>query len=400
MVSPAVISGYTICNRCVMDTSDQHIEFDEYGICNHCRYYDEKIAPALLTSEEKRRQLSKVVARIKKVGAKKKYDCIAGLSGGKDSSYVCYLAQKYDLRALIVHFDNGWDSELAIRNIENIVTTTGFDYYNYIVDWDEFRDLQLAYFKASVVDIEAPTDLGIFSLLPKIASQMGVHYILMGQNPETESIMGADWNFPYKNYRANLLAIHSKYGELKLRTFPMLTPLEKRLHKDIKKIDSVNILNYEECNYKIIEKTLKEKFDWKDYEVKHGESIFTRFYQSYVLPKKFGFDKRRAHFSSLICSGQMLRSRALEEIQKNTYTATALLEEKEYIISKWQLDEKEFERIMELPPVSHYSYPIKGEPTKDVVLAKVASPFLAVLALFLIAANKLAQVFGSVFSTR
>jgi len=374
-----------------MDTTDRNIEFDQDGICSHCRHYDETIKPALLSTEQKQQRLSDLVTHIKKAGSKRQYDCIVGLSGGKDSSYVCYLAKKYGLRTLVVHFDNGWDSELAIQNIENIILRTGFDYYNYIVDWDEFRDLQLAFFRASVVDIEVPTDLGIFSLLPKIASRMKVRYVLMGQNPETESIMGQDWNFPYKNYRANLLAIHEKYGKIKLRTFPMVTPLERRVQKSIRNIKSVNVLEYADCSYQKIEQVLRDQFDWKDYSVKHGESIFTRFYQGYVLPKKFGFDKRRAHLANLICSGQLDRATALERLQRDAYEPSILLEEKEYVISKWQLAEEEFDRIMALPPVSHYSYPIKGEPTKDLIVARLASPFMFALALCLQVSAKVRQ---------
>jgi N-acetyl sugar amidotransferase len=364
-----------------MDTTDLYIEFDDDGVCNHCRYFDKVVRPALLPEDQKQTRLSQLIKDIKRVGAKRKYDCVIGLSGGKDSSYVCYLAMKHNLRALIVHFDNGWDSELAIQNIENIVKTTGFDYYNYIVDWHEFRDLQLAYFKASVVDIEAPTDLGIFSVIPKVASRMNIRYILMGQNPETESIMGKEWNFPYKNYRANMLAIHKEYGEMSLRTFPMLTPLERRIHKSIKRITAVNLLDYEDCNYKRIGEKLYTKFNWKDYDVKHGESVFTKFYQGYVLLEKFRFDKRRAHLSSLINSGQVDRSTALAEIERNIYTPENLLEEREYVISKWQLEVSEFDRIMALPPVSHYIYPVKGEPLKDVVTAKIVGPAVVVLTL-------------------
>lgn len=386
--------AYGICTRCVMDTSDRYIEFDVNGICNHCRNFDSNIKPYLLSKKEKEAKLETILTEIRSAGSNNKYDCVVGLSGGKDSSYVSYLAQKHNLRTLIVHFDNGWDSELAIKNIENILRKTGFDYYNYIVDWDEFRDLQLAYFKASVVDIEATTDLGIFSLLPKVAKKMGARYILMGQNLETESIMGKAWNFPFKNYRANLLAIHKKYGKIKLKTFPMITPIEKIIHKTIYDLKIVNILEYEDCNYERIETLLKDTFDWRDYDIKHGESVFTRFYQEYVLPKKFGIEKRRAHLSSLICSEQMTRDSALIQLEKKIASTAELLEEKQYVIGKWQLDEAEFDRIMLLPPVSHYEYPVKGEPMIDLFWAKLARPIIFLFSCSLIILRRFHGVRG------
>ena len=352
---------YQICNRCIMDITDRYIEFDENGVCNHCLQFDEKVKPQILTWEQKEQKLKELVAEIKSAGKGRKYDCIAGLSGGMDSSYVLYLAKKHGLRTLVVHFDNGWDSELAIKNIENIVKGTGFDYYNYIVDWREFRNLQLAYFKASVVDIEVPTDMGIFSLLPKVASKYNVKYILFGENIETENIMGKDWNFTHKMDRGNLLAINKKFGNTKLKTFPMVTPLE-RYYYNFKGIKQVNILTYSECCYDIIKKVLLQEFGWKDYGVKHGESTFTKFYQSYVLPEKFGFDKRRAHLSNMICSGQISREDAIKRIKKPVYTEAELKEDYEYVLKKLKLSRDEFEEILARPIKSHYDYPVNQDP--------------------------------------
>ena len=210
----------------------------------------------------------------------------------------------------------------------------------------------------------------------------------------TESIMGQDWNFPFKNYRANLLAIHKKYGTIKLKTFPMITPIEKIIHRTIYDLKIVNILEYEDCNYERIQRLLKDAFNWRDYDIKHGESVFTRFYQEYVLPEKFGIEKKRAHLSSLICSGQMTRDTALAELEKKSASTTEILEEKEYVMGKWQLDEAEFDRIMLLPPVSHYEYPVKGEPMIDVFWAKLARPIIFLFECWLMIARRFQGIRG------
>jgi len=349
--------GYRICTRCIMDTSDKYIKFDKNGVCNHCYEYDKVVTPNVLNTEEKKEKLAGLILEIKNAGKGQKYDCIAGLSGGMDSSYVIYLAKKLNLRTLIVHFDNGWDSELAIKNIDNIIQKTGFDYFNYVVDWEEFRELQLSYFKASVVDVEIPTDMGIFSLIPNLAIKYNVKYILYGTNLETEFTMGKDWNYT-KMDRGNLVAIHSKYSQKKLKTFPYYSPLNQLIFK-VKEIKSINVLLYEETNYNIIKKIISTEFGWREYPVKHGESIFTKFYQSYYLLRKFGFDKRRAHLSDQINSGHITRERALEIIQIPVYKNRE--EEKKeytYVVKKMGLTTKEFETIMTSPLKSHYDYPV------------------------------------------
>ena len=349
--------GYRICTRCIMDTSDKYIKFDKNGVCNHCYEYDKVVTPNVLNTEEKKEKLAGLILEIKNAGKGQKYDCIAGLSGGMDSSYVIYLAKKLNLRTLIVHFDNGWDSELAIKNIDNIIQKTGFDYFNYVVDWEEFRELQLSYFKASVVDVEIPTDMGIFSLIPNLAIKYNVKYILYGTNLETEFTMGKDWNYT-KMDRGNLLAIHNKYSQKKLKTFPYYSPLNQLIFK-VKEIKSINVLLYEETNYDIIKKIISNEFGWREYPVKHGESVFTKFYQSYYLPKKFGFDKRRAHLSDQINSGHITRDKALEIIQTPVYKNVD--EEKKeyaYVVKKIGLTPQEFETIMTAPVKSHYDYPV------------------------------------------
>lgn len=346
---------FQVCTKCVMDTSDKFIVFDDKGVCNHCREYEDIVKKNIFPADIKKQKLEKLIADIKSAGKGKKYDCLAGLSGGMDSSFVIYLAKKYGLRTLIVHFDNGWDSELAIKNIENIVTRTAYDYYNYVVDWDEFRDLQMAYLKASVIDVEIPTDMGIFSLIPKVALKYKIKYVLIGHNLETEFIMGKNWNYT-KMDRSNLLEIHKQFGTKKLKTFPNYTPWEQMLYK-FRGIKQVNMLWYEECNYTVIRKLLFEEFDWKYYGVKHGESVFTKFYQSYILPKKFGIDKRKAHLSDQINAGHISREKACEILELPVYSSPD--EEKreyDYVVKKLAISKDEFDDLMSKPPKSHFDF--------------------------------------------
>jgi N-acetyl sugar amidotransferase len=352
-------ASFRICSRCVMDTSDTGITFDVEGVCCHCHRFDLEIRPQILSPRARAEGLRELIARVKREGQGRKYDCLIGLSGGVDSSYVVYLARKHDLRSIVVHFDNGWDSELAVKNIENIIKKTGFDYFNYIVDWEEFRDLQKSYFKASVVDVEVPTDMGIFSLIPKLAMKFRVKNILFGNNIETESTMGLGWNFD-KRDRSNLEDIHKRFGSVPLKTFPYYSPIQRLVYR-WRDVRLNNILLYDECDYDKMKAVLREEMDWRDYGVKHGESVFTKFYQSYFLPRKFKFDKRRAHLSDRINSGHLTRDQALEFLAKPVYeSADQEKQEFEYVISKLGFTEEEFKAIIRAPPRPHTDFITKG----------------------------------------
>ena len=364
-----------------MDTSDQFIEFDEDGVCTHCHNFNDNVKPELLSDDEKNNQLTIQIQKIKDAGVGRKYDCIAGVSGGMDSSYVVFLAKKHGLRTLLVHFDNGWDAELAIKNIENMVRKTGFDYYNYIVNWEEFRDLQLAYLKASVVNIEVPTDMGISSLLIKTANKFSIPYILTGGNIETESVMGKDWNYSRKDY-SNLLDIHSKFGTLRLKTYPLVRCHHNYYYYNIKNIKNMRLLSYSECNYERIKKALETEFGWKDYGVKHGESTFTKFYQSYILPMKFGFDKRRAHLSSQILAGHITREKALENIKLEIYSENELKEDFSYVLNKWLLTKNQFDEIINKPVVSHDMFIVNSPPVIDRLMLKIFRVYKKLKSLF------------------
>jgi len=340
-----------------MDTADPDIVFDPNGECNHCTGYFQSEKKFVLSGEEGERALSRIVDQIKKAGQGREYDCILGLSGGADSTYAAYLAKKrYGLRPLAVHMDNGWNLELAVSNIQSILETLEIDLYTYVLDWEEFKDLQLAYLKASVVDIEALTDHAIAAVLYKIAGDRGIRYIISGQNYVTERIMPLSWSHN-KNDLVNIRDIHRRFGRIRrLKRFPTLGLYKRIYFRNVKHIKTLPILNYLPYIKKDAKKILAEELNWKDYGHKHYESQFTKFYQAYILPQKFNADKRKAHLSTLICSGQMTRAEALEEMRAELYSAEELRRDKEYVLEKLGLSEGEFEDIMNLPPRSHYDY--------------------------------------------
>ncbi|MCS6956129.1 MAG: N-acetyl sugar amidotransferase [Candidatus Calescibacterium sp.] len=347
---------YRICNRCIMDTTVPEIFFDHEGNCNFCNTYLKNV------SKNQSRKLDKkfdnLINQIKK-NTTRKYNCVLGLSGGTDSSYLSYIVHKAGLKPLVVHLDNGWNSELSVKNIENIINKLGFDLYTYVINWEEFRDMQLAYLKASVLDLEALTDHAIIASLYKIANEKNLKYIVLGTNMVTEAILPDSFRYPLKTIDAkNIKHIHAKYGRIKrTKTFPYLTLSKYFYFKYIKKIKIISLLDYVEYDKAKAKKILESEFGWRDYGGKHYESIITRFYQGYILPKKFKIDKRMAHLSTLICSGQITREQALEEMKKPIYDEALLKEDKNFFIKKMKLTEEEFEQIMNLPPKSHLDYP-------------------------------------------
>lgn len=346
---------YRICSRCIMDTSEPDIEFDQNGVCNHCHQHETLAAKYLVTGPAGERKLQAVVEKIKKQGSNQKYDSVIGLSGGLDSSYVAYLAWENGLRPLAVSLDNGWDSEIASNNVKNIVEKLGLDLLSYRVDFAEFRDLQLAYLKASVVNIEAITDHAIAATLYNVASKKGIRYILTGINLATEGVTARSWGSGGYDL-ANIKAIHKKFGAVELKTYPTLSIWRRLYLQYAKRITSVALLNYVPYVQSQVAELLGKELGWQDYGGKHCESIFTRFYQCYILPTKFGIDKRRAHLSNLIYSGQMTREQALQQIQKPPYTAEQLRADKQYVLARLGLSEGEFESLMGLPVRSHYEY--------------------------------------------
>ncbi|MBX2912336.1 MAG: N-acetyl sugar amidotransferase [Cyclobacteriaceae bacterium] len=348
---------YRQCRRCVLDTTVPSISFNAQGECNFCEYYDQladrtvRRDPRLLQKE-----FDATIEKIKETGKDKPYDCVLGVSGGMDSTYLALLAKRCGLRPLLVHFDNGWNSELAIKNIEQVVNRLGFGLHTFVMDWPEFKDLQRAYFKASVVDVEVPTDQLIFAALNKICFKKGIRYILAGNNIVTESINPDGWVFKNKMDLVNLKSIHKRHGTVKLRKIPRLGLFERYFYEAVAGIQTVNLLNLIPYNKDQVKAEVQKELGWKDYGGKHYESTFTRYYQGCYLPKKFGIDKRKAHLSNLILSGQMKREEALSQLEEPPYAPHDQASDEGYVKKKLDFSDDEWKEIMEAAPVPHLAY--------------------------------------------
>ena len=349
---------YQICIKCIMDTSDPEISFDDRGICNHCQKYEAICVSHWISDPSTRAQaLKKVVAEIQSRSSGKEYDCVIGVSGGVDSTYVAYMTKKLGLRPLAVHFDSGWNSELAVKNIENLVKKLSIDLHTFVVDWEEMRDLQLAFFKASVANCDIPTDHAIIATLYRVAGEHGIPTIITGQNYATESILPASWGYTAQDLR-HILSIHRKFGKAQLKKYPTLSFFQTYFYyPKMKGIQLVPILNYLDYDKKKAIEVMSSELAWRDYGGKHFESVFTRFFQSYYLPKKFGFDKRRAHLASLVVSGQISREHALETMQTPPHPEHLLLNDKEFVAKKLGLTTSEFDEILALENRDFKDYP-------------------------------------------
>jgi N-acetyl sugar amidotransferase len=344
------------CSVSVMDNiSDPDIIFDEKGISNYYYAYKKAEAEHVFIGELGQQKLEALAADIKADGKNKPYDCIIGLSGGVDSTYLAYIAKQLGLRPLAVHFDNGWNSELSVMNIENIVSKLGLDLFTYVINWEEFKDLQLAYLKASVIDIEAITDHAIFATLYRLAGEKNIKYILSGTNVQTENTLPKSWIFP-KTDHINIQSIHKAFGKVPLKTFPFMDAKVKRYYQKVKGVRSVSILDYSLYNKQAVKELIQRELGWKDYGGKHYESIWTRFYQGYILPTKFKIDKRKAHLSDLIFSGQITKEEALAELAQPNYDAAQQKIDFEFVLKKFDLTEQEFTAILLAPPRSHYDF--------------------------------------------
>jgi len=348
--------NYRRCSLSVMDNiSDPDIRFDEKGICHYHEAYLKAEAEYVRPGNAGWESLCAIADRIKADGAGQPYDCIMGLSGGVDSTYVALLAKKLGLRPLAVHFDNGWNSELSVKNIEEIITRSGFDLYTYVIDWPEFRDLQLAYLKASVVDIEAITDHAITCTLFRMAGERNIRHILSGTNVQTEQTMPRTWIYPKADH-VNIRAIHKAFGTRQLKSFPLMDARFKRYHYEVKGIRTVSMLNYVDYNKSEVKKVIAESLGWQDYGGKHFESIWTRFYQGYILPQKFHIDKRKPHLSDLIFGKQMTRKEALDILEEPIYEAARFREDYDFVLKKLGLTDAQFQELMRIPPRSHYDF--------------------------------------------
>ena len=347
---------YRICTRCIMDTSDPEITFDGQGRCNHCTAAIERMSRELLPPAARREAMERLAEVVRAEGRGKEYDCIIGVSGGVDSTTTAYFTKQLGLRPLAVHFDNGWDSELAVDNIRRTLNALGIDLFTHVVDWEEFRDLQLCFLKASVANAEAPTDHGITATLFRAAHRQNVRFILSGSNLATEAIMPHAWGHYNQDLRL-LKALHRRFGTRPLRTMPMIGISNYLVSVFLLGIRQIPFLNYIEYDKQEAKDMLAREIGWRDYGGKHYESIWTRFFQGYYLPVKFGFDKRKPHLSSLICSGQMTREHALEEIEKPVYPPELLRQDMQFVMKKLELDQAQFDAILGAPLRQASQYP-------------------------------------------
>ena len=359
---------YQMCTETVMDTTDPDITFDKNGVCHYVGYFKNKIQPILAESPDKQAALQELINQIRRSGNGKEYDCIVGISGGVDSSYlVYYLKVIAKLRPLAVHFDSGWNSELAVKNIEGILKRLDVDLYTYVVDWEEMKDLQVAFLKAGVANQDIPQDHAIIATLYRVAREKKIEYIISGHNMATESILPRAWGYDAMD-TVHINGIHKRFGRIKkLKSYPLINFINYYLiSRYILKIQSVRFLNLINYNKAEAMKLLEDKYGWRYYGGKHYESRFTKFFQSYYLPARFGFDKRKAHLSSLIVSGQMTRDEALKELAKPLYDKAELEEDKEYIRKKLSLTKEEFDRILSQPIKTYKDYP-SNEPIYKIV---------------------------------
>jgi N-acetyl sugar amidotransferase len=347
---------YQICSRCIMDTSDPEIAFDPDGFCNHCTEALARMKAQLLPAPLREEALGRLVDAVRRDGKGKDYDCVIGISGGVDSTMTAYTVKSLGLRPLAVHFDNGWNAELAVDNIKKALDILKIDLHTFVVDWEEFRDVQLSFLRASLANCEIPTDHAIFALLWRTASETGLRFILTGSNVATEAIMPLAWGHYHQDLR-HLRAVHERFGGLPMRTLPTISLGHYLYFVFAKGIRQIPFLNYIDYNRDSAKRLLEEKLGWRDYGYKHYESVWTRFFQGHYLPSKFGFDKRRAHLSTLICSGQMTREEALARMRAPVYDEALLRQDLQFVLKKFKLSPEEFDALLKAPKREAREFP-------------------------------------------
>lgn len=344
------------CVRCLMDTSDPYISFTQDGICNYCIDAENEIPKYRFTDLQENQNLETLAQTLKQKSTGE-YHAIIGLSGGVDSSYVTHLAKKIGINPLIVHFDNGWNSEKSVSNIQKIIDKCGFQLETFVINWPEFRDLQRSFFKAGVVDIEILSDHAIMATMFNLRRKHRIKYVLSGANYTTEHGMPLAWLWRKQDI-TNIKSIQKKFGTQKIKNFPKLGSLQFQFIKAFglngTYLEPLNLINY--SKQKAI-KELEETYGWEYYGGKHYESVFTKFYQGYVLPVKFGFDKRKPHLSALIRNGEITRSEAVAELERPIYNPLEMKQDKDYVLKKLGFSENEFDSLMKEPPKSHLDYP-------------------------------------------
>lgn len=350
--------AHQVCTNCVMDTTDSKIVFDEKGVCDHCNTYFKDILPNWHTDERGDKALKEIIEKIKKEGEGKDFDCLMGMSGGIDSSYLLYaMKEKYGLRPLVFHVDAGWNSQIAVNNIERLVDGLGLDLYTEVINWEEIKDLQLAYFKSGVPHIDTPQDHAFFATMYKFASKHKIKYILTGGNYSTECVRNPlEWMY-YQSDSIQLKDIYKKHGTGKLKDYPVTNILWHKVYLPyLKGIKLIRPLDYIPYHKDEAMQFLVDTFGYQKYPQKHFESRFTRFYEAYWLPEKFGYDTRKVQFSSLILTGQMTREDALEELKKPAYDPETIKQDFEFIANKLGISVDELQSYMDAPNKTYKDY--------------------------------------------
>ena len=349
---------HQICNNCVMDTTDSSITFDEKGVCDHCSVFYTEILPIWQYGENRQNQLDGIVSKIKESSNGADFDCIMGMSGGIDSSYLLYkMVSEYNLRPLVFHVDAGWNSQIAVNNIERLIDGLGLDLYTEVINWEEIKDLQLAFLKSGAPHIDVPQDHAFFATMYKFASENNIKYILTGGNYSTECVRNPlEWMY-YQSDSAQLRDIHKKFGTIPLESYPVTNILWHKVYLPyIKGIKLIRPLDYIPYHKEKAMNLLVDKFGYQKYPQKHFESRFTRFYESYWLPKRFGYDTRKVQYSSLILTGQMKRVEALEKLRKPAYDEETIHQEFEYIANKLGISIDELQSYMDAPKKTYKDY--------------------------------------------
>ena len=347
-----------ICKNCVMDTTDSNIVFDDDGICDHCNTFYKKILPNWHTDQKGTKALQEIIKKIKKDGEGKDFDCLMGMSGGIDSSYLLYqMVSEFGLRPLVFHVDAGWNSQIAVNNIERLVDGLKLDLYTEVINWEEIKELQLAFFKSGVPHIDVPQDHAYFATMYKFASKHNIKFIITGGNYSTECVRNPlEWMY-YQSDSIQLRDIFKKHGRGKLKQYPITNILWHKIYLPyVKGIKLIRPLDYIPYRKNEAIEILVEKFGYQKYPQKHFESRFTRFYESYWLPKKFGFDTRKVQYSSLILTGQMTREDALKQLEKPAYDPDTIKQDFEYIATKLGISVDELQGYMDAPNKTYKDY--------------------------------------------
>ena len=349
---------YQICTNCVMDTSDSRIVFDEKGVCDHCNDFYKNVLPNWHTDERGKKELESIVAKIKKDGEKRDFDCLLGLSGGIDSSYMLHVAVKeLGLHPLVFHVDGGWNTELSVHNVKVMVDKLGLDLHTEVINWEEMKDFQLAFFKSGVPHIDIPQDHAFVATLYNYAAKYNIKYILNGGNISTEGVRNPMEFLYYGTDMAQIHDIMKRFSTIEMKTYPFSSIFRHKIYlRYIKKVQVIRLLNYLPYIQKDALQLLEKEYDWIPYPQKHFESQFTKFVEGYWLPERFGFDTRRVQFSSLILTGQMKREDALEKLKKPAYDPAAIDKEFNDIATKLGITSEKLKEYFNMPKKFYWDY--------------------------------------------